>query len=321
MARKLSNNYNSKIPNQFIKGSYPFWFSSINYYFLTTAISIATFFIVWGILHGSNEEMPWITAGICSSFVLIFAVIIREFVLRNIYQKRMLAQKQLDYQLKSVYKQRNNKTNSERLTFERNSEILADIERKSKISKSGNGYSERHLEVFELCNAYLRKSQKELNGIQKESPRYLVLRNSRERVEELHKYHLLSWAAIESQVYVQNSKFQAGMNEKLENAQRAFGVIDSALQFYPDDPKLLDSIKTVRDYIVSIKVNHWIEQAERAAFKENFQRAINHYKDALFFLARENERKPEHELIAQEIIDKIEELRIKITKTEKPLNQ
>lgn len=286
--------------------------SKVNYYFLTCAIAIAFFFIFWGVLHGLGEESPWIISGVFASLILIGAVIVREFVLINTYRERIKAQKKLDYQLKSVYKQRiNNNSTSDRLTLERNSEILADIESKSKIAKSGGNYSERHLEVFEICNRYLHKSQKELNGIMKGSPRYASLRDGREKILELHKFHLLSWAAIESQTFIQSSKFQVGMNEKLENAQRAFGVIDSALQFYPEEERLLNSIESVREYIVSIKVNHWIEQAERAAFKENYQRAINHYKDALFFLARENDRKPEHEVIAQEIIEKIEELRTK----------
>jgi hypothetical protein len=312
LARRLGKNiYKERLQLQYANNGYPFWFSTTNYYVLTTAISIASFFIIWGLLHGTEDTMPWITAGIVASLFMISAVVVREFVLRNILSKRIHAQKQLDYQLKSVYKQRTNNTKSDRLTLERNSEILTNIENKSQNAKSAGNYPERHLEVFELCNAYLQKSQKELNGILKESPRYLVLRNGRQRVQEIHKYHLLSWAAIESQVFIQNSKFQSGMNEKIENAQRAFGVIDSALKFYPDEEKLLDSIVSVREYIVSVKVNHWIEQAERAEFKENYQRAINHYKDALFFLARENDRKDEHNIIAQEILEKIEILRKK----------
>ncbi len=312
MAQKPAKNiFNERLDLQYASNGYPFWFSTTNYYVLTTSVSIASFFIIWGLLHGTEDTMPWITAGIVASLLMISAVVVREFVLRNIFRKRIHAQKQLDYQLKTVYKQRANNTKSDRLTLERNSEILKNIENRSHIAKSAGNYPEKHLEVFELCNTYLQKSQKELNGILKESPRYLVLKNGRQRVQEIHKYHLLSWAAIESQVFIQNSKFQPGMNEKIENAQRAFGVIDSALKFYPNEERLLDSIVSVREYIVSVKVNHWIEQAERAEFKENYQRAINHYKDALFFLARENERKEEHSVIAQEILEKIEVLRTK----------
>jgi hypothetical protein len=65
----------------------------------------------------------------------------------------------------------------------------------------------------------------------------------------------------------------------------------------------------LKDFIASIKVSHWIEQAERAAFKGNYKRAVSLYRDALFFLAREEVKTDEREAIAGRINSEIESLR------------
>ena len=100
------------------------------------------------------------------------------------------------------------------------------------------------------------------------------------------------------------------MSDKLEAAQRALTVLDSALSYYPDDNQLLESERALREFAASIKVSHWIEQAERAAFKGNFKRAVNHYRDALFFMARESGAQTEEKrLTADRINAEIERLR------------
>jgi hypothetical protein len=43
----------------------------------------------------------------------------------------------------------------------------------------------------------------------------------------------------------------------------------------------------IREFIASVKVAHWVELAERSAFKGHYRRAIDRYKDALFYLSRE----------------------------------
>ena len=283
----------------------------MNYYFLTLGITIAFFFLTWGILHAIEEEMPWITAGIVSGLILILAVILREFVFKKAYQKTLLAQKRLDHNIKSVYRQTYHRDDSNRLTLERNALIVSEIESRSKTIQTMGKLPELHLEVFEMCHEYLRKSNRELDGIYKESPRYKAIRRGQRQIKQLHYFHLLSWASIESQQYLQTAKVQVALNEKIENAQRALQSLDSAIQFYPEDEKLLQSKEAIKEFIVSVKVSHWIEQAERASFKGNKQRAINHYRDALFFLARENERTPDREIIAEQINLKIEALREK----------
>ena len=38
------------------------------------------------------------------------------------------------------------------------------------------------------------------------------------------------------------------------------------------------------EFIASVKVAHWMELAERSAFKRHYRRAIDRYRDALFYL-------------------------------------
>lgn len=314
MRKKINNTSQAERLSHQLRQS--FWLSALNYYILVVSIAIASFFIVWGILHGAGEDIPWITAGIIASLILISTVVLREFILRKKYQKLIIAQKRLDSNIKNVYKVRNSHQ-SNRLTLEKNTQILKEIEQKSKAAKAFSQLSASHLEVFEMCEAYLQKSSRELGGILKGSPRFAALTKGQERVKKLHRFHLLSWASIESQFYIQNSKIQSSLNEKIENANRALEVLNSATQFYSDEPMLFESVEVIEDFIVSTKVSHWVELAERAAFKENYQRAINHYRDALFFLARENKRTSEHELMAERINIEIEKLRDRITKFKK----
>jgi hypothetical protein len=63
--------------------------------------------------------------------------------------------------------------------------------------------------------------------------------------------------------------------------------LDSALKVYPDEPELNQSKVAIREFIASVKVAHWVELAERSAFKGHYRRAIERYQDALFYLNRE----------------------------------
>ena len=72
--------------------------------------------------------------------------------------------------------------------------------------------------------------------------------------------------------------------DKIETANRALECIDSALRVYPDQPELHESKVAIGEFVASIKVAHWVELAERSAFKGHYRRAIDRYRDALFYL-------------------------------------
>jgi hypothetical protein len=138
-------------------------------------------------------------------------------------------------------------------------------------------------------------------------------------VKKLHKFHLLAWAEIESRSLTQDAKNRATISEKVESAQKALTVLESALQFYPEEARLFESAELIREYIGSIKVSNLIEEAERAAFKGNNKRAISIYRDALFSLARENSQNESNRIIADKINGEIEKLRETKTKKIKSL--
>ncbi|MBV9959577.1 MAG: hypothetical protein JO360_14220 [Acidobacteria bacterium] len=100
-------------------------------------------------------------------------------------------------------------------------------------------------------------------------------------------------------------------------ALRALDVIDSALKIYPDEAELHSSANAIREYIASVKVAHWVELAERAAFKGHYRRAIDRYRDALFYLSREQMAEAAREETAERLSREIELLRARL-KVQRP---
>lgn len=231
-------------------------------------------------------------------------MILREVFLRQSRERFLMAQKMLDYNLRGSAV-----PNSNKLTLEKNALLIRDIEQKSEAARVLGKLSEAHFDVFEVCSQYLQRTERELETIAAGSPRLAAIRRGREKVSELHRHHLLNWAAIESKSLTQEARIRATMSEKLEAAQRALSVLDSALEYYPDEAQLQESADAVQDFIASIKISHWIELAERAAFKGDNKRAVRNYRDALFYLGRENVRNEERDLIAEKINQEIEKLR------------
>lgn len=264
-------------------------------------MAIASFFLVWGILHEGGDEAPWIPAGISGSLILIGAVFLREIVLRKARNRYLLVQKRLDFTLDSATLQTKNNSAEKKLTLEKNAEIIKKIQKKSDAARVLMKLSEGHQEVFEICGEYLAINSRELANVGAGSPRLAALRRGREIARNLHKFHLLAWAEIETRHLTQDAKNRVTIAEKTETAQKALNVIQTALQHYPNEQRLIESEDAVKEFVISIRVAHFVEQAERSAFKGNYKRAVSHYKDALFFLARENRQSKETDLLAEQI--------------------
>lgn len=279
----------------------PFWLPASNYYILAAAVAIASFFLIWGILHDGDDDAPWIPAGVGASVILIGAVFLREIVLRKARNRYLLVQKRLDFTLDTATLHTKNSAVEKKLSLEENAEILRQIQKKSDAAKVLMKLSDGHQEVFELCREYLEINRKELEKVGAGSPRLGGLLRSKEFVKDLHKFHLMAWAEIETRQLTQDAKNRVTMTEKTETAQKALGVIQTALQYYPDERRLIESEAAISEFVTSIRVSHFVEQAERSAFKGNYKRAVSHYKDALFFLARENKTSIETDLLAEQI--------------------
>lgn len=289
----------------------PFWLPASNYYILSAAAAIAVFFLIWGVLHDGDEPTPWIPAGVSASMVLVGAVFLREIVLRKARNRYLSVQRRLDYNLDNVSLHTRTRAPEKKLTLEKNAEIVRQIQKKSDAARVLMKLSDGHQEVAEICREYLDINRRELENAGAGSPRLAGLLRSRDLVRGLHKFHLLAWAELESRELTREARHRPTTNERTETAQKALDVLQTALKHYPDEPRLNESAAAVREFVTSIRVGHYLEQAERSAFKGNYKRAVSHYKDALFFLAREGGANRESELLADKInreIDKILEI-------------
>ncbi len=315
MARRLNNqnltakhSFRNKRGVRAHQQRQPFWIPPVQFYLLAALLAAAVFFFIWEIFPEGKEDMSLLSAGIAASLILAAAVVLREIILQKKRNRLFLAQGQLDYNLKSIQPKKQNLRNENKLTLEKNAATLKEITQKSEAANVLGRFSEVHLEVFELCDEYLQRTAKELETIGNGSPRTAALRQGRDKVRKLHKIHLLAWSSESSRSLMRESKASVTISKKLELASKALNILDSAIRFYPNEKQLLDSSSVIHEFIATVKVTHWIEQAERCVFQENYKRAIKHYRDALFYLERENERSDERDSIAEKIKCEIENL-------------
>jgi hypothetical protein len=161
--------------------------------------------------------------------------------------------------------------------------------------------------VAQLCHEYLTGSDEAIRSGSYGSEKGIAIRAGQERVRALHKHHLLTWAKGQSRLLTHEAQQRARTFDKIETANRALDCIDSTLRIYPDEPELHESKLAISEFIASVKVAHWVELAERSAFKGHYRRAMDRYRDALFYL-NQDAVKPEvrqagTEKIEREIAD------------------
>jgi hypothetical protein len=163
---------------------------------------------------------------------------------------------------------------------------------------------ESHFEVFHLCQDYLSTTDETLRSNLPAEKR-IAIKAGQDRIRAIQKHHLLTWARDSSRSLTYEAQQRARTSDKIEVANRALHCLESAQKFYPDETELNESSQAIREFIASVKVAHWVELAERSAFKGHYRRAIERYKDALFYLNRETVKEevriPGAERIGREI--------------------
>lgn len=289
-------------------GEQPFVLPAISFYFLTLISAVAAFFFFWWVLNDVFVESAWILAAIIAFTSLISAVVLREVVLKIRRNNLLLAQNQLDKNLQKA--SRLAQTDEEKFTLEKNAAFLYKIKLKSEAANVLDLIPDAHWEVFELCEDYLHRTKHELETVRAGSPRLAALTQGRKQVQSLHKHHLLTWSATESKNLLQQAGSAEQFTDKVEIADKALNILDSALRFYPDEVKLIESASAINEFVTSVKLSNWIKRAEAEVFKGNRNKALNHYRDALFYLARDNVRTRERDLIAERINLEIEKLKV-----------
>jgi tetratricopeptide (TPR) repeat protein len=256
--------------------------SSTGYLVSAIVIAVGLFFGLWWILVSGGDEAPWLPAGLAASVVLLVALSAREVVMRRAWTRYLLENGiNQNPPSRSRYSSRSQKKS---FSASLHSAALRAIQKQSSTADRPGSTPEMHLDVAQLCHDYLSSTDEAIRSGNHGSEKGIALRAGQERVRALHKHHLLTWARGQSQLLTHEAQQRARTFDKIDTATRALDCLHSALRIYPEERDLSESRVAIEEFIASVKVAHWVELAERSAFKGQYRRAIDRYRDALFYL-------------------------------------
>ena len=284
--------------------------SSIGYLVGAIVLAVGLFFGLWWILVSSGDEAPWLPAGLAASVVLLVALSAREVVMRRAWTRYLLENGiRQDSSRRSRQSSRSQKKG---FSSSVQSAALRAIQKQSSAADSPGSVPEMHLDVAQLCHDYLSSTDEAIRSGSHGSEKGIALRASQERVRALHRHHLLTWAKGQSQLLTHEAQQRARTFDKIETATRALDCLDSALRIYPDEADLSESRVAIEEFIASVKVAHWVELAERSAFKGHYRRAVDRYRDALFYLNQDVVKEDVRIAGTQKIEQEIEKLKARL---------
>ncbi len=258
--------------------------SSAGYLLGAFVAAMTLFFGLWWMLVSGGDEAPWIPAGLAASVVLLVALSAREVIMRRAWTRYLLDQR--GEQAVRMSGERKSPSRKSQSSSSLLSAAWRVIQKQSEEADSESN-PESHFDVFHLCQDYLNSTDEALRSNSLLAEKRIAIRAGQERVKALQKHHLLTWARDSSRSLTYDAQQRARTSDKIEAANRALHCLESALKFYPDELELKESSLAIQEFVGSVKVAHWVELAERAAFKGHYRRAIERYKDALFYLNRE----------------------------------
>jgi hypothetical protein len=277
-------------------------------------ISVVVFVVLGWLFAASGDEAPLLPAGLVASVVLLFAIAAREVVMRRAWARYT---HELEMRMGSEGMQppqagQQRPASRKASVRETATSLRALQQRLAQADESGAQQPAAHLEAFRLCEQYLSSTEDTIRASGTAADVRVALRAGQERVRGLQKHHLLSWVRGEAQRLTHEAQRRVSVSDKIETAMRALDVINEALQVYPAEPELRDSALAVHNFIASVKVAHWVELAERAAFRGRYTRAVARYRDALFYLSRAEMSDDAREEAADRINREIEMLRARL---------
>ena len=264
-------------------------------------------------LVSGGDEAPWIPAGLAASVVLLVALSAREVVMRRAWTRYLLEHRGETQSVSSASKKSvpgKPQSTSLLTTSWRN------IQRQSERADSSST-PDLHLDVFHLCQDYLTSAEEALRSNNLITEKRIAIKSGQERVRAVQKHHLLTWARDSSRALTFEAQQKVRMSEKIEAANRALHCLEMARKYYPAEAGLDESSVAIQEFIASVKVAHWVELAERSAFKGHYVRAIERYKDALFYLNRETMKEDVRTASAERIGREIELLRTQLHEQKK----
>lgn len=256
--------------------------SSVGYLISAILIAVGVFFGLWWILISGGDEAPWLPAGLAASVVLLVALSAREVLMRRAWTRYLLEHGISERP--SSRSRASSRSQKRGFSSSFHSAALRTIQKQSSAADAPSATPEMHLDVAQLCHDYLASTDEAIKSGSYGSEKGIAMRAGQERVRALHRHHLLIWARAHSQALTREAQQRARHFDKIETATRAIECLDSVLRVYPDEAELSESKVALAEFIVSVKVAHWMELAERSAFKRHYRRAINRYRDALYYL-------------------------------------
>jgi tetratricopeptide (TPR) repeat protein len=286
--------------------------SSTGYLISAIVISVVVFFGLWWILVSSGDEAPWLPAGLAASVVLLVALSAREVILRRAWT-RYLLENGIGEKPKSRSRESGRgRSQKRRFSASVHSAALRAIQKQSSAADTPGSTPEMHLDVAQLCHDYLSRTDEAIRSGNIGSEKGIAIHAGQERVRSLHRHHLLTWARGQSRVLLYEAQQRARTSDKIETATKALDCIDSAIRIYPEESELQESKVAIGEFIASVKVAHWVELAERSAFKGHYRRAIDRYRDALFYLNQDVVKKEMRLAGTEKIEREIEKLRARL---------
>src|SRR6185295_16562604 len=260
--------------------------SSAGYLAMAIVIAVGLFFLLWWMAMRSGDEAPWLPAGLAASVVLLVALSAREVVMRRAWNRYLLDNgiNQKHATSHSTHSSSRSRSQKKGFSASLHSAALRTIQKQSSAADLPGSTPDAHLDVAHLCQDYLASTDEAMRSGRLGSEKGIAIRAGQERVRALHKHHVLTWARGQSRVLTYEAQQRARTSDKIETANKALECIDSALRVYPNEPELNESRTAIDEFIASVKVAHWVELAERSAFKGHYRRAIDRYRDALFYL-------------------------------------
>jgi tetratricopeptide (TPR) repeat protein len=277
--------------------------SSVGYLVSAIVVSVGLFFGLWWILVSGGDEAPWLPAGLAASVVLLVALSAREVVMRRAWT-RYLLENGINQKPSSRLRS-SSRSQKKGFSASLHSAALRAIQKQSSTADHPGSTPEMHLDVAQMCHDYLASTDEAIRSGSHGSERGMAIRAGQVRVRALHRHDLLTWERVQSQLLTHEAQQRARTFDKIETATRALDCLDSTLRIYPDEADLSESRVAIEEFIASVKVAHWVELAERSAFKGHYRRAIDRYRDALFYLnqdvVKEDVRRAGTEKIEREI--------------------
>ena len=288
--------------------------STAGYMAAATVVAAIAFFAVGLVLHAGGDDAPWLLAALAAGGVLLLAAGAREVVMRRAWSRYT---REMEVEMRrrtgSPPRPAPASRNGVPSNVHASASALRKLQGRLAEADAAGAQPEAHLEAYRLCEQYLADAEEAIRASKGGSSDVrAALRAGQERVRGLQRQHLLAWARGEATRLTQEAQRRVRMSDKIETAQRALEVIGEALRVYPEEAELHQSSTAVRDFIASVKVGHWVEQAERAAFRGRYARAVARYRDALFYLSRAEMSEAARDDAARRIQREIEMLRARI---------